>query len=346
MTEGQTMKKIAMMLLAVGILAAAAPAADVEGFQTKWAEAKKLAETQDKPLFLHFTTTWCSWCRKIEDDVYRKEEGKAALAPFVPASLDCTVPRGQAPTGDAKVHIELMKKFGGRGYPFLVMVTPDGVVLNKFSGYKPIGDFKKELTKATATYEEYKQLQKEAKAKGDTYEFNARAMKVYAKIGQWDRAIAAAKTVRTQDPKNKKNDGADAVMVLLQGARKSGDEKRIEQLTGAIRKLDPKNEKGVLQKALFSAAQGTLDKAGAARQSNPEASKKLLATAAEQLTEVAALPNLTDAQQPLAYLGQVRKILGEKKKSIAAFEKALAVDPDSPMAPRIQQIIDSLKKGE
>jgi len=63
------MKKIAMMLLAVGMLAAAAPAADVEGFQTRWAAAKKVAEAQNKPLFLHVTTTWCGWCRKIEDDV-------------------------------------------------------------------------------------------------------------------------------------------------------------------------------------------------------------------------------------------------------------------------------------
>mgnify|MGYP002725714602 CR=1 FL=1 len=226
------------------------------------------------------------------------------------------------------------------------MVTRDGVVLNKFSGYKPMAAFKEELTKATATHEEYKKLQEEAKTKGDTYAFNARAMKVYAKIGQWDKAVASAKEVRKQDPKNKKGDGADAVMVLLQGARESKEEKRIEQLTASIRKLDAKNEKGVLQKALFAAAQSTLSKASAARQSDPEASKKLLATAAEQLTEVAALPNLTDAQQPLAFLGQIRMILGEKEKSLAAFKKALAADPDSLIAPRIKQFIDRIEKSE
>ena len=340
------MKKIAMMLLAVGMLAAAAPAADVEGFQTRWEDAKKVAETQNKPLFLHFTTTWCGWCRKIEDDVYRKAEGKAALKPFVPASLDCTVPRGKTPTGDAKVHIELMKKFGGRGYPFLVMVTPDGVVLNSFAGYKPMAAFKEELAKATETHEEYKKLQADAKTKGDTYAFNARAMKVYAKIGQWDKAVAAAKTVRKQDPKNKKGDGAEAVTVLLEAARKSEDKKRVEELTGAIRKLDPANEKGALQKALFAAARSTLDKAGAARRSDPEASQKLLRAAAEQLSEVSELPNLTDTQLIWAYLGQIRMHLGEKDKSLAAFEKALKADPKSALTPRIRKMIDEIKKSK
>ena len=340
------MKKIVMTVLTVGMFAAAAPAADVEGFQTKWAAAKAAAESQDKPLFLHFTTTWCGWCRKIEDDVYRKAEGKAALKPFVPASLDCTVPRGQAPTGDAKVHIELMKKFGGQGYPFLVMVTPDGIVLNKFSGYKPMAAFKKELTQATETHEEYKQLQADAKTKGDTYAFNARAMKVYAKIGQWDKAVASAKTIRTQDPKNKKGDGAEAVMVLLEAARESGDAQRVEELTGSIRKLDPANEKGLLQKALFAAAQTTLSKAGAARRSDPEASRKLLQAAAEQLSEVSELPNLTDTQLIWAYLGQIRMHLGEKDKSLAAFEKALKADPKSALTPRIRKMIDEIKKSK
>ena len=81
-------------------------AADVKDFHTTYAGAVQAAKAQGKPLYLHFTTTWCGWCRKIEKDIYASPEGKKMLKNFVAASLDCTVPRGQKPTAEVQRNLD------------------------------------------------------------------------------------------------------------------------------------------------------------------------------------------------------------------------------------------------
>ena len=117
-------------LVAVALCSGLAYGANVSGFHTTWAGARKAAEAAGKPIYLHFTTTWCGWCRKIESDTYTSELGSAALEGFVAASLDCT----DADSSAGRVNIELMRGFGGRGFPFLVMVTSEGMVLKTISG--------------------------------------------------------------------------------------------------------------------------------------------------------------------------------------------------------------------
>ena len=116
----------------------------IEGFARTYADAQKAAKAQDKPMYLHFTTTWCGWCRKIEHDCYAMDEGKKALAGFSPASLDCTVAQGKTAEGEVKTNLELMQKFGGKGYPFIVILTPDGELVHSWAGYLPLEAFQKE----------------------------------------------------------------------------------------------------------------------------------------------------------------------------------------------------------
>ena len=338
------MRRIATALLVVGVLAGGASGEAPESFLKTWAEVSKAAKAQDKPMFLHFTTTWCGWCRKIEKDVYATEAGRKALEGFITASLDCTVPRGQSPEGDTKTHIELLRKFGGSGFPFLVMLTPDGAVLNSFGGYKPAAGFKAELDKARQTHKDYKQLQADAKTKGKTYEFKVRAMKVYARLQQTDKAVAAATGVRKLDPENKKGDGADAALVLLNAALAKPDDAGAAALLGDIRKLDAGNDAGVLQEALFAAAGSHLARAQASREPDPAASTRHLRAAVSLLMELGETPKVADRQLPMAYLGQTHLALGEKDKALATFEKALVAAPDSRIAPRIRQLIQRLKK--
>ena len=125
------------VLAVVAILAfpAAVLAADVKGFHKTYAEAVKIAKAEGKPLYLHFTTTWCGWCRRIEADTYASDIGGKALKDFVPATLDCTV-RGIAnPPKDVLANRALMGRLGGSGYPFLAMLRHDGALLNTVGGY-------------------------------------------------------------------------------------------------------------------------------------------------------------------------------------------------------------------
>lgn len=211
------MRSALLSLTIAALLVSAAPAAEVEGFESTWSQAVAKAKEQNKPIYLHFTTEWCGWCRKIEKDTYKSETGQKALESFVAASLDCTVPRGQQPTGEKKTNIELMRKWGGRGYPYLVMVTPDGQVLNTVSGYVKPEQFKKETDQALATWKELKAFGKYAKtADKSSLEYNKRAMKLYATTKQWDKANQAAEVVLEKDADNAKGLYEQATMVKVQ----------------------------------------------------------------------------------------------------------------------------------
>jgi thioredoxin-related protein len=350
--KGMTMRKSVLAGLAFCFLASSAWAADVKDFHKTWADAKKAAEAQGKPLYLHFTTTWCQWCRVIEKETYTSKAGSAALASFVTASLDCTVPEGQQPSAEAKANLEMMAKFGGDGFPFLAMVTSDGVVLNTVSGYVPPEPFARELDAAFALYKEWKDFQLfTAKSDKAGYEFGAKGIKIYPKVGQWDKAAMAAEQVLKLDPGNAKGDAAEADWVLLRAMvsqppanpmAAQAQDTAVKRLAAEIRKLDPKNDKRVLQELLAWQAAEALG--NALRSQQAQAKEKLLDEVEGRLTELTGLVKGYAAAQPLwFYLGKFNDEAGRKDKALAAMEKSLAVNPKSPDAEMVRKEIERIR---
>src|ERR1035437_5523443 len=143
------------VLMAAGSLAGADDA--LKDFAKNSPQAQKAAQAQNKPMYLHFTTTWCGWCRKIESEVYASDEGRKTLAGYVCASLDWT--EGGAQT---KFNSDLLKRGGVSGCPSLVVVSADGAVLHSWVGYCPMADFAKKIEEGNKAWEEYKAFQKEA----------------------------------------------------------------------------------------------------------------------------------------------------------------------------------------
>ncbi|MFP4354305.1 MAG: thioredoxin fold domain-containing protein [Phycisphaerae bacterium] len=230
------MKRASLAVFLAVLVAGPALAAKVEGFDNSWADAVAKAKKEGKPIYLHFTTEWCGWCRKIEADTYKSDKGKKALENFVPASLDCTVPRGQQPTGETKTNIELMRKWGGSGYPFLVMVTPEGTVLNTVSGYVPPEQFVKETDKALETRKQLKEFKTYAeKADTSSLQYNKKAMEIYSQTLQWDKAIPAIDVVmeKAGDDKDLYQNAAmikiDYLMNQLRSAKTEQEGKKILQ---------------------------------------------------------------------------------------------------------------------
>ncbi len=301
---------IAMVLAGViaMILTNTSSGAEVEGFYQNFAKAKKEAKKLDKPLFLHFTTTWCGWCRKIENDIYRNKEGKKALEGFVRASLDCTVPNGKRPSGQKKINLDLMAKYGGSGYPFLVMVTADGVLLNSFAGYKPMAPFKKELEKATVNLEAYKAFKAyAAKADKKSYEYNEKALDFYGKVGAWDKAAKAADAIEKQ-----------------------------------VREKDPKNKKGLLEKVLWAKASNYYQRSTSAKSKIAmlDNVRKIVETLKELTLKAQKLSKGSDVY---SLLGFSQAELRQFEDAIATFEKLLTITPKGAQAERIKQMINKLK---
>jgi len=183
-----------------------------------------------------------------------EEFTKGAAQDFVLLSLDFTS-RGQPAEGVANParHTELKDKYEIRGFPTVLLMTPDGEVFAQ-TGYKPLSpeeylaDVRSLRTKGKKAIEDAKSLTAE-------YE---KAKDAKAKVAVIRRAIAAlesagagvpagkvlAETVRqgiALDPENKEGLKLECVKVLvLQGHAAPGE-------MALALEFDPKNEMGLME---------------------------------------------------------------------------------------------------
>jgi thioredoxin-related protein len=239
-----------------GVLVLQVSALAGEGWVADFDEAVKIAKAEKKDLFVDFTgSDWCGWCKKLDAEVFSKEEFLTPMKKdFVLVSLD--FPRDEAikaKVPNPKRNDELNQKYAVRGYPTILLMTPDGTVYGQ-TGYQKGGPVKyvehvtelrtkgkKELADTMAVVEAY-----EKAAAGD------------AKLAAWDKVAdalqaagdesAVAKslvpTVRSAlvfDADNAKGKKKRAVLVLLKTG--NGD----DEILAAGKALDPKNEAGVLE---------------------------------------------------------------------------------------------------
>jgi len=337
-------RKMTTMMLTAGMLAGLAAAGDFDYFHKTYADAEKVARKEGKPLYLHFTTVWCGWCRRIENDIYKLPEGKKALSPFVCATLDCTAPRGQRPTGTAAFNQNLMRKYGGGGYPFLVIVTVEGDVLHKILGYKPMAAFKEDLATAGGNFQKLKAFQAyAAKADKSSYEYNAKALEFYSATGSWQKAGAAAAAVRKLDPQFKKGHGGLASFALLLAAG-SADETRIAALENDVIRHDPKNAQGYLEKVLRVRASRLYRSAA---RSGDETLKKAKTQQAVDalLLLLKKAEKLSDRADVYGLMGWLNMKAGKNEEAIAAMEKSIELAPNGRSAAMLKQLIEQLKRA-
>ncbi|MBS3763787.1 MAG: tetratricopeptide repeat protein [Planctomycetes bacterium] len=335
-------------LFAVCVLILASPllhaATGVDYFLNDWEKAKKLARKESKPLYVHFTTEGCGWCKKIEKDVYNNKKGKQALKAFVPVSLDCTVRnRKGKELENAKKYRKLMKKWGGGGYPFLVQVTADGIVFNSWAGYLPVDPFVKKLETGQKKLQSFKTFQKKTKtADTDSYEFNVQAMNIYMGVQQHKKALHAAEKVLELDPDNKRGNGAKAAMIRFQTLQKSGKRDELSEALNQVQNFDPKNKDGFWERAVTSYVMSLLQNA---RSTPPAQLKKQVVEATdkmEKLTE--ADVKLKEPQKDHYFLGILYAQQGKREKALKTLQKAISFNPDSREGKYIKQIIQQIKK--
>lgn len=333
-----------VLLMLAGIASAAGP---VKGFLTDYQKAQTLAKKENKPLYLHFTTIWCSWCRRIENDIYKNAEGEKILAPFVKATLDCTVPDGEQPSGAVKANLQLMRKYGGEGFPFLVITTPEGDVLGRFSGYLPLPQFQAELDKALKVWDAQKGMEA-CKAKGDTrsLEYHKNCLAYFIASGDWAKAGAAADALAKLDPEGKKTDRATVRYAQLRAAllAKAKPEK-ITALRKAVAEVDPKNEKGYLEKAYLSEVTALMKAGQGEGEQEQQKTIKKMEVLLKQTIQ--AVPKLSNPMQVYGLLFQIQVRQGQYDQAIATLKELKSKAPEGADTRQIDQTIQkiqSLKK--
>lgn len=104
----------------------AAHSGGVVNFLHDFSTAEELSKKADRNLFIDFETTWCGPCKLMDKLVYNADLVVAASNDLVAVKVD----------GDE--HPDLVSRFEVTGYPTLIILSPEGEIIKKVSGYQSV----------------------------------------------------------------------------------------------------------------------------------------------------------------------------------------------------------------
>jgi thiol:disulfide interchange protein DsbD len=106
-------------------------------------ESFELAKREKKPLLVDFFTTWCYWCRMLDEKTYPNNQVQKLLASFVPVKLN------------AEIEVDFTKKYEVKSFPTLKVLADDGEELYEISGYEEPREFIKSLKEGLDAFKQY-----------------------------------------------------------------------------------------------------------------------------------------------------------------------------------------------
>ncbi len=137
------------IVLNIGCTQSEVPKVDKAGIEAsglEWSEdfeaSLSLAKEKDLPILINFTgSDWCGWCFKLHDEVFAQPEFiEYAEKNFVLFKAD--FPKSVPQPDELKAQNQmLMKKYGVRGFPTIMLVSHDGTTLAQ-TGYQQGGPTK------------------------------------------------------------------------------------------------------------------------------------------------------------------------------------------------------------
>lgn len=94
-------------------------------------KAIETAQTENKPILLIFTASWCGPCRSMKKNVYPSPQVRSIKDDFIWVFLDT----------DNKENQPLAQKYNVRGIPNYVILDSKGKLKKQFSGGRSPSDF-------------------------------------------------------------------------------------------------------------------------------------------------------------------------------------------------------------
>ncbi len=128
-----------ILLAAVGSLLFGVAALGAGGWEDSFDKALAEAKETGRYVLADFSgSDWCGWCVRLDKEVFSKSEfkkyAKENLVLFI-----ADFPRGKPQsTKLKKQNEELARKYGIRGFPTVLILSPSGDEVGK-TGYKPGG---------------------------------------------------------------------------------------------------------------------------------------------------------------------------------------------------------------
>jgi FKBP-type peptidyl-prolyl cis-trans isomerase 2 len=99
----------------------------LKALQIPWMDDYKAGiergKNEKKPVLLVLYASWCQWSKKYFDETFSDPRIKAMAENFVWVKID------------SDLHKEYDTMYQQKGFPFTVLISPDGVVVKKFGGF-------------------------------------------------------------------------------------------------------------------------------------------------------------------------------------------------------------------
>ena len=121
------------------------------GSELKWLgyqEALQKASDLDRLIVVDVYTDWCGWCRKLDSEVYAREDVRSYMhGNFVSVKLNAEDQDTRVTvSGTELTYAQLASAYGVRSYPTTLFLLPDGKLLYGLRGFHPPDRFLQALS--------------------------------------------------------------------------------------------------------------------------------------------------------------------------------------------------------
>lgn len=123
------MKKVVVVFMAIIFIFAEYCLCFAVTWRYDLKDALKAAINNKKPLMVDFYTEWCGWCKKLDQDVYTDSKVNQLARQFICVKVD------------ADKYREDVKKYSVSGYPTVLFLNSEGLLLSKIVGYQQAAPF-------------------------------------------------------------------------------------------------------------------------------------------------------------------------------------------------------------
>ncbi len=214
-----------------------APAKGIPWAATFEAAMESAAKTR-RPVLVDFGAEWCGWCKKLDRETFSDARVISLVREFFEAV--------KVDTDDRK---DLATKYKVRGLPTILVLSPEGKVLQDMSGFRPPETFLEEIRKSASAAGSLEKLREIAEKSPDDVD----AQRAYA------RAIFAAGSAEEAGKVLEKilakhGDNPDLLLDLAEIARGQKQSARARELYEKVLSLPKKKGSDSAEKALLPLA--------------------------------------------------------------------------------------------